>query len=144
MTSPGSASTTRHDRLVDVLLWVLTFASAGLTLWLSLGPVPPGASAFPSADKVFHGVAYFVTTLLFLFAAVWRPGRGPGPLARFGVFVMLAVIGAGLLVEFLQGALTTRRGAELGDWIADMAGVLGAVLAHWLVRRFTMSARTPA
>jgi VanZ family protein len=144
MTSPGSASTTRHDRLVDALLWVLTFASAGLTLWLSLGPVPPGASAFPGADKVFHGVAYFVTTLLFLFAAVWRPGRGPGPLARFGVFVMLAVIGAGLLVEFLQGALTTRRGAELGDWIADMAGVLGAVLVHWLVRRFTMSARTPA
>ena len=77
MTSPGSAiTTTSHDRLVDLLLWALTFASAGLTLWLSLGPVPPGASAFPTADKASHGVAYFVTTLLFLFAAVWRPGRG--------------------------------------------------------------------
>ncbi len=136
MTSPGSPSSSTHDRLVDALLWALTFASAGLTLWLSLGPVPPGASAFPAADKVFHGVAYFVTTLLFLFAAVWRPGRGPGPLARFGSIVMLAVIGAGLLVEYLQGALTTRRGAELGDWVADMAGVLGAALTHWLVRRF--------
>jgi hypothetical protein len=29
-----------------------------------------GTEAFPGADKVFHGAAYFVTTLLFLFAAV--------------------------------------------------------------------------
>jgi VanZ family protein len=134
MTSPVPAT---HGRLVDVLLWALTFASAGLTLWLSLGPVPPGASAFPASDKVFHAVAYFVTTLLLLFAAVWRPGRGPGPLARFASFVLLAVIASGLVVEFLQVALTARRGAELGDWIADMAGVLGAALVHWLVRRFT-------
>ena len=137
MTSLRPAISPTQDRLVDTLLWALTFASAGLTLWLSLGPVPPGASAFPAADKVFHGVAYFVTTLLFLFAAVWRPGRGPGPLARFGPLVLVAVIGAGLLVEYLQGALTTRRGAELGDWVADMAGVLGAALVHRLVRRFT-------
>ncbi len=137
MPSPSAIATTSHDRLVDLLLWALTFASAGLTLWLSLGPVPPGASAFPAADKVLHGVAYFLTTLLFLFAAVWRPGRGTGPLARFSPIVLVAVIGAGLLVEYLQGALTMRRGAELGDWVADMAGVLGAALVHWLVRRFT-------
>jgi hypothetical protein len=59
------------------------------------------------------------------------------------VFVTLAVIGAGLLVEFLQGALTTRRGAELGDWIADMAGVLGAVLVHRIVRALRSDALAP-
>jgi hypothetical protein len=46
-------------------------------------------------------------------------------------------------VEFLQGALTTRRGAELGDWIADMAGVLGAALVHRIVRGLSTDSLAP-
>jgi hypothetical protein len=97
--------------------------------------VPPGTEAFPGADKVFHGVAYFVTTLLFLFAAVWRPGRGPGPLARFGVYVVLAIVAAGLVVELLQGALTADREPELADWLAEVLAVMAAVAIHALARR---------
>lgn len=127
--------TRSHDRALDVVLWGLTFASAGLTLWLSLGPVPPGASAFPGADKVFHGVAFFVTTLLFLFAAVWRPGRGPGPFARLVPYVILAVIAAGLVVEAMQGALTVDRRPELADWLAEVVAVIAAASVHGAVRR---------
>ena len=109
--------------------------SAALTLWLSLGPAPPGSGAFPGADKAFHGLAYFVTTLLLLFAAVWRPGRGPGPLARFGPGLIVAVVTSGLVVELLQGMLTERREPELADWLADAVGVLAAAALHALVRR---------
>ena len=136
MTPPTSLPARRRERAVDLVLWALTIGSAGLTLWLSLGPVPPGTEAFPGADKVFHGLAYFVTTLLFLFAAVWRPGRGPGPLARFGVYVILAVIGAGLVVEALQGALTADREPELADWLAEVVAVAAAVAIHRSARRF--------
>lgn len=136
MRPPTSLPAPRRERAVDVVLWALTIGSAGLTLWLSLGPVPPGTEAFPGADKVFHGLAYFVTTLLFLFAAVWRPGRGPGPLARFGVYVILAVIGAGLVVEALQGALTADREPELADWLAEVVAVAAAVAIHRSARRF--------
>ena len=136
MTPPTSLPAPRRERAVDVVLWALTIGSAGLTVWLSLGPVPPGTEAFPGADKVFHGLAYFVTTLLFLFAAVWRPGRGPGPLARFGVYVILAVIGAGLVVEALQGALTADREPELADWLAEVVAVAAAVAIHRATRRF--------
>jgi VanZ family protein len=129
---PGSR---RRDRAIDVLLWAMAALSAALTLWLSLGPVPTGVGAFPGGDKGSHGVAYFVTTLLLLFAAVWRPGRGPGPLAGLGRGLVAAIVLWGLSVELLQTALTTRRQAELTDWLADAAGALAAALVHGGVRR---------
>jgi hypothetical protein len=135
MTPPTSVPAPRREHAVDAVLWALTIGSAGLTLWLSLGPVPPGTEAFPGADKVFHGAAYFVTTLLFLFAAVWRPGRGPGPLARFGVYVVLAIVAAGLVVEVLQGALTDDREPELADWLAEVLAVIAALAIQLLARR---------
>lgn len=137
MASPATPAERVREHVVDAALWALTLSSAGLTLWLSLGRVPPGTEAFPSADKVFHAAAYFVTTLLFLFASVWRPVRGPGPLVRFGWVVILAAVASGLLVEVLQGALTRDREAELADWLAEVAAILGAVLVHRLVRRRT-------
>ena len=118
-----------------MLLWGLAVSSGVLTLWLSLGPVPPGTGAFPGADKVLHGMAYLVTTLLLLFAGVWRPGRGPGPLTRFAPALIVAILASGLLVELLQTILTARRQAEFADWVADAAGVLAAALIHALVRR---------
>jgi hypothetical protein len=130
-----------RERTIDALLWVLAAASAGLTLWLSLGPVPPGAGAFPGADKAFHGLAYFVTTLLLLFAAVWRPGRGRGPLARFAPALILAMVCSGLVVEVLQGMLTERRELEIADWVADTAGVLTAAALHTFLRRTSESQR---
>ena len=135
MASPREAQRPSRERAIDVLLWGLTGASAALTLLLSLGPVPPGADTFSSADKAFHGLAYFVTTLLFLFAAVWRPVRGSGSLARFAPVLIIAIVLSGLVVEILQGMLTTEREAELGDWGADASGVLVAVVVHGLVRR---------
>ena len=133
-----------RERAIDVLLWGLAAASAGLTLWLSLGPVPPDTGSFPGADKAFHGLAYFVTTLLILFAAVWRPGRGPGPFVRFAPALIAAIVSSGLVVEILQSMLTAKREAELGDWLADALGTLMAVVAHGLVRRVSAQAHVPA
>ena len=90
---------------------------------------PPGSGAFPGADKAFHGRAYFVTTLLLLFAAVWRPGRGPAA-GAFGPGLIVAVVTSGLVVELLQGMLTERREPELADWLADAVGVLAAAAVH--------------
>jgi hypothetical protein len=83
-----------------------------------------------------------VTTLLFLFSAVWRPGRGPGPLARFAPLIVVGILMAGLVVEVLQGLLTASREPEIGDWLGDAVGGLLAVLVHEGVRR--VWARRPA
>ena len=106
---------------IDVVLWLSAFACGVVTLYLSLWAVPLGTKAFPGADKVEHGVAYFVTALLLLLAAVWRPGRGDGPLARWWWGVLGALFVAGGLIELVQTQIG-RRG-EWNDWLAEIVAV---------------------
>jgi VanZ family protein len=121
---------------VDTLLWVLTAISAALTLVFSIGPVPPGVDRFPHADKVWHGLAYFTTSLLFLLAAVWRPRRGAGPWPHSGIVFVLLGTAAGGFVEIAQG-FTAQREPELLDWLAEVAGVLAAFGLVLLLRART-------
>ena len=92
-----------------------------VTLWLSLVAVPPGHKVFHGADKVEHWLAYAVTTLLVLLAAVWRPGRGDGPLARWWWAVLAVMVIAGGLIEVVQSFV--GREAELADWVAEILAV---------------------
>lgn len=120
----------RLDR-VDLVLWAAAFLCAGATLWLSVVAVPPGTAAFGGADKVEHALAYLVTTLLVLLAAVWRPGRGDGPLARWWWVVLVTMVVAGGAVEMVQSVV--GREAELADWVAEIVAVSLAwvVLVVW-------------
>ena len=124
-------------RSIDAALWAATALSGGLTVYLSLGPIPPGAGAFPNSDKVWHALFYGVTTFLFLLAAVWRPGRGPGPFPRAGLVGIGLILVAGGVVEALQGVVTEYRKPELLDWIAELLGVTVALGALALLRRST-------
>ena len=117
---------------VDGLLWALTAACATATLWFSFVEAPPGAGSFAGADKVLHATAYFATSLSFLLAAVWHPGRGDGPFPVAGHIVPVLAIGAGIVIEILQGMTATRK-AEVGDVVAEVVGVLAALAVHaWL------------
>ena len=104
-----------------------------MTLWLSLWAVPPGTSAFGGADKVEHALAYFVTTLLVLLAAVWRPGRGEGALWRWRGWVVVGMILAGGAVEVVQSSV--GREGEFADWAAEIVAVAAAVGVLWWLRR---------
>jgi VanZ family protein len=101
------------------------------TLWFSFVATPPETNTIPAVDKVEHALAYFVTTLLVLLAAVWRPGRGDGPFARWWWALLLTLILAGAAVEVAQGF--AGRDAEVLDWIAEIVAVALAwgVLARW-------------
>ncbi len=79
---------------------------------------PPGEGWFLGADKVGHAIAYFATTLSFLFAAVWRPGRGNGQFPRIGMWVPLIAVVAGERSRSSKGA-TGHRSAELLDVVAE-------------------------
>src|SRR3954467_604887 len=95
MSSTGRSS----EVLIDVVLWAAALVCAGLTLWWSVGSLPPEGRLFEGVDKLQHGLAYLVTSLLLFLAAVWRPGRGGGPFARGGVWVVAALIAAGAGIE---------------------------------------------
>jgi VanZ family protein len=143
-----SATVRTREARIDVVLWAATVASAFVTLWWSLVQLPPARSLFralwwslvslPSErhlfrffDKLEHGLGYFVTTLLLLLVAVWRPGRGDGPFARWGVWVPIVLIAAGGAIEVVQS--TIGRDMQVGDWIAEIIAVALAwgLLAVW-------------
>jgi len=118
-----------RDAWIDVVLWAAAILCGLVTLWWSLVSLPPERHLFKGIDKLQHGVAYFVTSLLLLLAAVWRPGRGDGPFARWGAWVPVALIAAGAGIEIVQSFI--GRDAELGDWLAEIVAV---ALAWGLVR----------
>jgi VanZ family protein len=126
---------------VDVVLWIATAASAGLTLWFSFAK-PPDTAGITEHDKVMHALAYFLITLCFLLAAVWRPGRGPGPFPAMGAVAPLVALGVGIVVEVLQSLTTTRRG-EVRDVLAEAIGV-AAALGLVVLLRSRESTRRPS
>jgi VanZ family protein len=95
-----------------------------VSLAVLFAPASDVPSAPPGVDKIVHG-------LLFLALAV--SGRWAG----IGEKVLGAsLIGYAVLSELLQGLTPLQRSASVGDWLADVVGVL-AGLALWrlLVRR---------
>lgn len=121
------------QRGIDAALWTGTALSAGLTVWLSLLASPPGTAAFEGADKVEHLLAYAITVSLFLLAAVWRPGRGPGVLWAARGWVLPLAVAAAAAIELAQGPL--GREQELADWVAGSAGAALAVGVNAALRR---------
>lgn len=114
-------------------LWAAAWALLSFTILFSIlrPPQPPGA--VPAPDKILHVVAYLVLALSFLFAGVWRPGRGDGRWAGKGVWVAVATIALGGALELVQSVID--RDAETWDAVADAAGALIALAAWAMFRR---------
>jgi len=95
-------------------LWLLLCACLTLLiLWLALMPTASAPSGF-GWDKLNHAAAIAaVTCVAFL-------GLCPCRWAGLGAFLYGASLG--ILIEILQGALTTYRSAEWGDLLADLIG----------------------
>ena len=133
-----SATLRSREARIDVVLWAAAAVCVFLTLWWSLLKAPPEENLFANVDKVEHGLAYFMTSLLVLLAGVWRPGRGDGPFARWGWWVPVVLIAAGGGIEILQSFI--GRDAALGDWAAEIVAVAlawgtVAALRAWSGRR---------
>ena len=122
-----------HHRLVDAGLWALSWVLLVLGIYYSLGPRPPGAGAFPNADKVGHGLLYAATVSGFLLAACWRPGRGSGRFPRGAGVIVAVAIGIGLVVEVIQGAFFGRN----PSWLDAVADAVGSTIAYviWKSRK---------
>lgn len=118
----------------DPLLWIAALGLAGAAVGLSL--LAPGMNprVFAGSDKVVHAVVVATDVALFLFAAVWRPGRGLGRFPRAASWIVLAALTLGGLIEILQGSVF-RGDPELRDWVADVAGAVLGLLVWLLVRR---------
>jgi VanZ family protein len=104
-------------RLLAPLAWAVTI------LWLSLTSSPPQIPGVLGWDKLLHGGAYALLTLLiaqFLFCLPLHPGKA----CRVA---WLAAVCFGALMEVAQLLAHTGRTAEWWDLFAD---AVGATLAY--------------
>lgn len=118
----------------------LCFLPAGAVLaailWLTLAPKPLGDSEIPlfeGADKIAHagmfGLLAFVMALDF--------SRFKGRFYRAaGAAIIAGCCLLGFLTEWAQNAMDAGRSFEWGDFAADTAGAVGAMLIFPMIRKF--------
>jgi len=101
-------------------LWLAILATLGVAI-LSLGAVPKLNIGLDlkSSDKYLHFIAYFTLCLLWYFALKDRLHR-----YVFRILIPVGLILYGIILEGLQGGLTTYRTADIYDAVANTAGVL--------------------
>lgn len=98
--------------------------------WLLLGAVtytmlielPHKPGGWPHWDKVQHVVVFMALAAI----ACWA-----FPRHRWLLAIVLIIYGA--VVEWMQAEFTTTRLPSLGDWFADIAGVILVMIVLWLV-----------
>ena len=111
-------------RIFLLIAVVYTLIIATLSL-VPLGRISVGG--FNPTDKMLHGVAYFILALLWLFYYLMKKSGISD--YKWGFFNISAlVIVFGMLIDVLQGALTSYRQPDWADILANSIGVLIAFL----------------
>lgn len=110
--------------LVLAVAWTVFIAVMCLVSFDKL----PSIASGKGADKLGHIAFHFAFTVLWY--GYWE-NRGSRVLTK----VVLASLAYGILIEFLQSALTTTRRADVYDVMANLTGALLATLAVWLWNR---------
>ncbi len=119
--------------LADNSLWIAIITTISVTI-LSLVALPKidlGLN-LKSGDKYLHVIAYFVLSFFWYIALRKKLNN-----TRYKIAVILSIILYGIILEGLQGGLTSYRTADWHDAIANTLGVLLAVIsfnsaAKWL------------
>lgn len=102
---------------------VLYTLALAVVCLISLKNVPDVGLAY--ADKIFHCLTYFIFTLLWFGSFVLRFGY---PKVKALLFSAFFAIIFGIIVEVLQGKVTTTRTLDFYDVIANTLGVVLAVV----------------
>lgn len=83
--------------------------------------------SFSNGDKIFHSLAYFILTFLLYITFYYKYKVNK---TKAVIYAMLISIIFGIIIEVLQGALTTTRDSDILDVFAN---TLGAVLASIVI-----------
>ena len=107
-------------RFFLIIAVVYTLLITTLSL-IPLGRISLGG--FNPTDKMLHGVAYFILTLLWLFYYLMKKSEIRNYKWEFFNISALVIV-FGMLIEVLQGALTSYRQPDWADILANSIGVL--------------------
>ncbi len=86
---------------------------------LMLIELKPSTSNIPYIDKFEHAFVFIALTITGCLAYAQKKS-----------WVYTGLIGLGALYEVLQGMLTTTRQASVYDWVADLCGIIIAMMIY--------------
>lgn len=86
---------------------------------VSLSGIKTISISIANFDKIVHFLLYFVLTLTWFFATQHQLKT-----KKEKLILSIALIGYGIIIEALQGGMTTHRQADFYDILANAAGVL--------------------
>jgi len=104
-------------------VYIAIFFTIAILLGSLVKPELVVVDSISVSDKTYHLIAYFLLMLSWLYAFSNRE--------KFNENVKYVIIGCiffGIIIELLQGAITSYRTASFLDIIANTSGVLLAVV----------------
>lgn len=120
-----------RSRGVFVRYWLPVLAWMAVILFGTSVSPPLGLPMVSGGDKLAHGAAYAVLGLLLL-RAFRSVSRWAAPRA---VFASLLVGGSYGVLDELHQALLPTRTCSAADLLADLVGLIAAVMLCWAVAR---------
>ena len=94
----------------------------GLIIYLSLARLGKQPISFSHLDKIEHAFAYFTLGLAWMLAI-----RSKGVKAYFKYIVVICCVFFGIVLEVLQGTITSYRTASYLDMLANTVGIIIAL-----------------
>ncbi len=115
----------RIKKLLEHNALMIAIIATIIVAVLSLTSVPKFDLGFKlkSSDKYLHALAYFTLSSVWYFAFQDKLKKN-----SFKIYVILALIFYGIILEALQGGLTNYRTADLFDVFANIFGIAIATL----------------
>lgn len=111
----------------------LTIAYTLALLWVSLVSLKNMPKVEVNyGDKIFHFLAYAVLSFLWFFVFYVKMEQTKKKSIWSAVF--LAII-FGIIIEVLQGTLTTYRAFDVYDALANSLGALLTGIAVWIIHK---------
>ncbi|NLU38537.1 MAG: VanZ family protein [Bacteroidales bacterium] len=90
----------------------------------------PSIVIFEHADKVVHGIMYFIMTVLLIPALMSEKKY-----TKSYIFSFFTSAFCGLVMEFLQYSITNTRSADILDFFANCIGaLLGIIFYQYAIR----------
>ena len=120
--------------LEDNAVYIAIFFTIAILLGSLVKPELVVVDSISVSDKTYHLIAYFLLMLSWLYAFSNRE--------KFNENVKYVIIGCiffGIIIELLQGTITSYRTASFLDIIANTSGVLlAAVIFHVFEKKISV------
>ncbi len=91
----------------------------GITSLVSLKGIPSISLRVSNFDKIIHFTSYFLLTLSWFFATQHRIKK-----VKPKIILIVILILYGIIIEAIQGGMTTHRQGDIYDVLANSIGVL--------------------